>query len=75
MYAKRFPSILTKLTFEESIEVSKIYSVAGLLNEGAFISIPHFRSSHHTASAVSLIGGGRIPKPGKIPLSHRGVYF
>lgn len=75
MAARRLPSILPKLTFEESLEITKIYSIAGLLNNKPFINNRPFRAPHHTTSAISLIGGGRIPKPGEISLAHHGILF
>lgn len=76
LLARALPSILPPLSFDESIEVTKIYSIAGRLTTGeSRITRPPFRSIHHTASAISLIGGGSIPRPGEISLSHRGVLF
>ncbi len=75
MLAKRMGSILPPFSEEEALEVSKIYSVAGLLKGKGLIQNPPFCSPHHTASEASLIGGGRIPKPGQVSLSHRGVLY
>jgi len=76
MAARRLPSILPKLTMEEAMEITKIHSIAGLLDRNkVLITQRPFRSPHHTASMVSLIGGGRIPKPGEVTLSHNGVLF
>ncbi|MDO5718460.1 MAG: YifB family Mg chelatase-like AAA ATPase [Tissierellia bacterium] len=75
MAAKRLPTILPDLSFEEAIECTKIYSITGLLGESGMIDKRPFRSPHHTASAVSLIGGGRIPRPGEVSLAHNGVLF
>lgn len=76
MIAKRLPSILPNLSFEESIEVTKIYSVSGLLeNKNVLIVKRPFRAPHHTISYSALVGGGRIPKPGEISLAHNGILF
>ncbi|MBI5729176.1 MAG: YifB family Mg chelatase-like AAA ATPase [Candidatus Magasanikbacteria bacterium] len=74
MLARTLPSILPRLTLDEALEVTKIYSVAGLL-QSSFIKVRPFRAPHHTASGVALVGGGRLPRPGEITLSHRGVLF
>lgn len=75
MAARRLPTILPKLSFEESIEVTKIYSISGLLSTKSLIENRPFRAPHHTASQVSLVGGGRTPKPGEVSLAHNGVLF
>lgn len=76
LLAKALPSILPKPTIEEVLEITKIYSVAGLLNVNkGFISSRPFRSPHHSTSGVALVGGGSVPKPGEISLAHRGVLF
>ncbi len=75
MIARRIPTILPDLTFEESLEVTKIYSISGLLkNKGLIIKRP-FRSPHHTSSRTSMAGGGSKPRPGEVSLAHFGVLF
>lgn len=76
MLARRLPSILPDMTFEESLEVTKLYSISGLLKDrNKLITARPFRSPHHTMSQASLIGGGKLPKPGEVSLSHFGVLF
>lgn len=76
MLARRLPSILPPMTEEEALEVTKIYSISGLLKSrhGIMVERP-FRSPHHTVSQSALIGGGSIPRPGEVTLSHHGVLF
>lgn len=76
MLARRLPGILPPLSFEEALDVTRIYSVAGLLP--ATLGLAHerpFRAPHHTVSDVALVGGGRTPRPGEVSLAHRGVLF
>ncbi len=76
MLSKRLPTILPRLSREEALEVTKLYSISGLLRAGqAIIRTRPFRAPHHTISNVALIGGGSFPKPGEVSLAHHGVLF
>lgn len=75
MLAQRISSILPDMNFEESLEVTKIHSIAGMTKNNQIITKRPFRSPHHTASKISLVGGGKESKPGEISLAHRGILF
>lgn len=76
MLARRLSSILPDVTFKESLEITKIHSIAGTLTSNdSLLTCRPFRAPHHTISSVALVGGGRVPKPGEISLAHYGVLF
>lgn len=75
LLARSYPSILPRLTLDEILEVTRIHSVAGLLPKQSIVRERPFRAPHHSASGISLVGGGTVPRPGEISLAHRGVLF
>src|SRR3954466_6366714 len=76
MLAKRIPTILPPMSFEESLETTRIHSVTGLLpSETGLTTVRPFRSPHHTISDAGLVGGGSVPRPGEVSMAHNGVLF
>ncbi|MBF0506664.1 MAG: YifB family Mg chelatase-like AAA ATPase [Nitrospirae bacterium] len=76
MLAKRLPSVLPPMTFDEALEVTKIHSISGLLKNGqSLLATRTFRAPHHTISDIALIGGGQTPRPGEVSLAHHGILF
>jgi len=76
MAARRLPSLLPPLSWEESLLVTRIHSTAGVLSPGAgLVREPPFRMPHHSASPEGIIGGGKIPRPGEVSLAHEGILF
>ncbi len=75
LLASRLSSILPPLSFEESLEVTRIHSISGLLDDGRLLTTPPLRAPHHTISTVAMVGGGSGPTPGEVSLAHRGVLF
>ncbi|MDA3962454.1 MAG: YifB family Mg chelatase-like AAA ATPase [Planctomycetota bacterium] len=75
MIARRLPSILPTMNLDEALDATRVHSVAGLLGDSGLLRIRPFRAPHHNVSAVGLIGGGSVPRPGEVSLAHRGVLF
>ena len=75
MLARRLPTILPEMTYDEMIEVTRVYSAAGLLAGSGTVSVRPFRSPHHTVTDAGLVGGGSVPKPGEVSLAHHGILF
>ena len=75
MLARRLPTILPEMTYDEMIEVTRVYSAAGLLAGSGPVSTRPFRSPHHTVTDAGLVGGGSVPKPGEVSLAHHGILF
>ena len=75
LLATRLPSLLPSLGERQALEVTRIYSVSGMLEEGALVRRPPFRAPHHTISAAAMVGGGAGPRPGEVSMAHRGVLF
>jgi len=75
MLARRLPTILPEMSYEEMIEVTRVYSAAGLLAGSGTVSVRPFRSPHHTVTDAGLVGGGSVPKPGEVSLAHHGILF